>query len=56
MLVGKGVTVMNASDTQVVFMVPVNNLGSAIVRKDGEVFFAIRVSSIACNFYTVHFS
>lgn len=50
MLVGKDVTVMNASDTQVVSMVPANNLGSVIVRKDGVVFFVIRVSSSFVTF------
>lgn len=44
-LAGKGVTAMNVSGTLVVFMVPVNSLGSAIVRKAGVAFFVTRVSS-----------
>lgn len=43
-LVGKDVTAMNASGIQVVFMVPVNSLGSAIARKVGVAFSVIKIS------------
>lgn len=42
---GRGDIVMNASDTQAAFMVPVSSRGSATARKAGVVFSAIRVSS-----------
>lgn len=40
---GKGVIVTSASDTQAVFMVPVNNLGNATVRKAGVAFSVTKI-------------
>lgn len=42
---GRAVTVTSASDTQAAFMVPVNSLGNATVRKVGAAFSVTRVSS-----------
>lgn len=45
--VGRGGTVMNASDTRAACTVPVSSHGSATVRKAGAAFSATRVSSRA---------
>lgn len=45
--VGRGGTVMSASDTQAACMVPVSSHGSATARKAGAAFSATRVSSWA---------
>lgn len=49
-LAGRAATVMNASDTQAVFMAPASSPGNATARKAGEAFSATRVSPSLCEY------
>lgn len=48
-LAGRAVTVMSASDTQAVSMVPASSPGSVTARKAGGAFSATRVSPSLCD-------